>query len=191
LTRTHDPAKLRRGINLAEEIAMRESMGASRGFALGSRVIALALMVAMLLPWTPRVSAEETAADPEKAKLVRQLITMTGSNLIGAQVTDALLQQFRQTFTTVPPEYWTELRKSIKTEELVELIVPVYSKSFTAPELEELIGFYESPIGKKVIATLPKISQESMIAGQDWGKKKATEILEKLKKDGYTPPQGT
>jgi uncharacterized protein len=167
---------------------MRESLRS----VLGSRAIRAGLLaVTLVFSWTGHAAEDAAKPDPEEAKLVRELITITGSDRIGTQVMDALLQQFQQAFTTVPADYWATLRKSLKSEELVELIVPIYAKNFTSAELKELISFYQSPIGKKVVATLPAISQESMVAGQSWGQKKAAEILEKLKADGYKPPQGT
>ena len=156
--------------------------------ALRSLVATAVLALAALAPAAGRVGAEGApAADAQKVKLVRQLISMTGSDRVGEQVMQALIAQFRQTFTNVPAEYWNGLGSKVQIDELLDQIVPLYTKHFSEAELKELIAFYDSPVGKKVIATLPAIAQESMLVGQTWGQKKAAEILARLKADGYEP----
>ena len=59
------------------------------------------------------------------------------------------------------------------------MVIPIYDKYYTETEIKELTDFYATPIGRKVITVTPLISQESMQAGQKWGK----ELGEKLYKD--------
>jgi uncharacterized protein len=166
-----------------EEFAVQESTRVCRGS--GSRAIGLALLTFALVLSPVSFASAAGGPDLEKDKLVRELIALTGSDQIGMQVLDAMLQQFQAAFKAVPAEYWVKLRQGFKAEELVDLVVPIYAKNFSTSELKELIGFYQTPIGKKVIKTLPTIAGESMSAGQAWGQKKAAEILEQLKRDGY------
>jgi hypothetical protein len=49
------------------------------------------------------------------------------------------------------------------------LLVPIYATHLTRDEIEQLIRFYESPVGRRLTAVQPMISQESMAAGQTWG----------------------
>ena len=52
------------------------------------------------------------------------------------------------------------------------------------PDIDGLIAFYESPLGRKVTATLPQITRESMTAGQQWGRAKAEEVMRELHGEG-------
>ena len=61
------------------------------------------------------------------------------------------------------------------------MIIPIYEKHFTHEELKQLIAFYESPIGKKLIKVQPQIMMESMAAGEEWGKKLVQKAMEKLR----------
>jgi hypothetical protein len=54
-------------------------------------------------------------------------------------------------------------------KELVEVLTPVYRKHLTLEDLQALIAFYESPVGKKYAQVGPSILNESMEAGQEWG----------------------
>ncbi|GLB47712.1 DUF2059 domain-containing protein [Neptunitalea lumnitzerae] len=66
-------------------------------------------------------------------------------------------------------------------EDLVAMLTPVYKKHFTMEDLDQLIAFYNSDIGKKLVEKTPMIMQESSQIGQLWGRKLATEIADKIK----------
>jgi uncharacterized protein len=45
-------------------------------------------------------------------------------------------------------------------------VAAIYRKHFTDAELKELIAFYQSPVGKKSLDTMPTIFQESSLVGK-------------------------
>lgn len=45
-------------------------------------------------------------------------------------------------------------------------VAAIYRKHFTEAELKALIAFYQSPVGKKSLDTMPAIFQESSLVGQ-------------------------
>ena len=47
-------------------------------------------------------------------------------------------------------------------------------------ELEEMIAFYETPLGQKMIAKLPVIQQQSAELGGLWAERVAVDAIEKL-----------
>jgi len=47
-------------------------------------------------------------------------------------------------------------------EEVTLQTIRIYSRHFTTEEIEQLAAFYRSPVGKKMIAKMPVIMQESM-----------------------------
>ena len=51
-------------------------------------------------------------------------------------------------------------------DEIIEEIVPLYARHFTTDELRQLAVFYKSPVGAKMLATMPQIMSESMQIGQ-------------------------
>lgn len=40
-------------------------------------------------------------------------------------------------------------------------MVDLYTQTFTEQELKDLVKFYESPLGKKVLTQMPKVTQQS------------------------------
>jgi len=66
-------------------------------------------------------------------------------------------------------------------KELFHKMVPVYAKYFTQEDLEQLIAFYETPIGQKFVNTTPMVMQESMQIGQEWGMELGKKIEKMMK----------
>jgi hypothetical protein len=57
-------------------------------------------------------------------------------------------------------------------------------------EVRDLIKFYESPTGKKLIAVQPAIARETAQASQAWFQQAAQQTVQKLQAKGYQLPQG-
>ena len=60
----------------------------------------------------------------------------------------------------------------------------MYDRDFSSAELRQLISFYQSPIGQKMITELPAVTQESMEAGRQWGMKLGASIASQLRSEG-------
>lgn len=88
----------------------------------------------------------------------------------------------------VPDSFWEEFEATfIKSaqEDLFDLLLPIYQKYITEPELKDIIKFYSTPTGKKFAAKTPFILQDSMEAGQQWGMKLGEQLAKKLQEKGY------
>jgi uncharacterized protein len=91
-----------------------------------------------------------------------------------------MIGNMKKAMPQVPEKFWGDFMKEVHTEELVDLIVPVYDRNLTQGDVTELIRFYESPTGKKFVSVLPKITQESMVVGEKWGRELAMKVMAKL-----------
>ncbi len=124
--------------------------------------------------------AEET----QKQKDIRKLLRITGSGELGTQVMTQMIGNMKKAMPQVPEKFWGDFMKEVHTDELVDLIVPVYDRNLTHDDVKELIRFYESPTGKKFVSVLPKITQESMAVGEKWGRDLAMKVMTKLNQQG-------
>lgn len=122
------------------------------------------------------VRAEETL----KQKDIRKLLKITGSGELGTQVMGQMIGNMKKAMPQVPDKFWADFMKEVHTDELIDLIVPVYDRNLTHDDVKELIRFYESPTGKKFVSVLPKITQESMVVGEKWGRDLAMKVMTKL-----------
>jgi hypothetical protein len=113
------------------------------------------------------------------------MLALTGSGKLGIQVMESLIANFKSHYTNVDASFWNDFMKEVRPEDLVNMVVPVYDRNFTAEEIEGMIVFYSSPLGQKVLAKLPVVMQESMQIGQDWGQELAKKVFQKLQQKGY------
>jgi uncharacterized protein len=67
-------------------------------------------------------------------------------------------------------------------DEMLDTIIPIYQRHLTRTDIEELIRFYSSPVGQKLLREQPQILQESMQAGAAIQRKRMDEYLAKVKK---------
>ena len=95
----------------------------------------------------------------------------------------------------IPADFWKEfaleLKRQVNPQELMDRIVPIYDRHFSEQEIRQLIAFYDSPLGRKISATLPEIQQESLQAGKEWGSELGQRIGDQLNRSlqekGYRP----
>jgi uncharacterized protein len=132
----------------------------------------------------PTLAFAQKKMDPAKEKDIRHLLELTGAATLGAQVMNQMLQTFRQTMPNVPADFWPELQKELNPNELVERVIPVYDKQLNGGEIKDLIKFYETTTGKKLIKVMPAITQESMEIGKAWGRDIGEKVMKKLQQKG-------
>ena len=77
--------------------------------------------------------------------------------------------------------YWRTFESKYDAASLIDEIVPIYQKHLDQRTVNELIVFYQSPTGKKLVASTPTITKESMKTGQSWGQKMAKAAIAELK----------
>ena len=118
-------------------------------------------------------------------KDIKELLVLTGSAQLGKQVASQMFDSFEKMYPQVPAEFWDEFKKEMKTDDLINLMVPIYKKYYTHDEIKDLIKFYKTPIGQKTISVMPSVTQDAMAAGQTWGQEIAMKVLEKMKEKGY------
>lgn len=81
---------------------------------------------------------------------------------------DVVIQPF---VDMVPEQNRDAFKKDLKASmvELYDKLAAVYMESYTEEDVDAILAFYASPVGKKMIAETPEITQKSMQIGQMWG----------------------
>lgn len=145
-------------------------------------VILISLLI--LLPVSAQKVEKGVSQDRSaKIKDIRRLMDITGSGNIGMQVMSNMIESYKKMLPNVPPSFWDGFVKEVDIDSLVEMIIPIYDKYLTHEEIKEIIKFYESPVGKKLIKVLPMITNESMEVGSKWGRDISNKLIEKLQKE--------
>jgi uncharacterized protein len=147
-----------------------------------------AMVSLTLLGLAAPVAAQQGGApvDPAKAATIRHLLDLTGAPRLAIQGMEAMVPAQRTANPNVPPAFWDAFLAHARREvnQLVDSMVPIYAARFTQQELEQIVRFYESPVGRHLNEVQPQILQESMQVGQRWGMQIGKQIGESLSRSG-------
>ena len=148
--------------------------------------VAATLLIAISVPAHAQSASQPEIQDSEKLALIHQLLTTTHAVDLAVSTIENSIAAQRTANTRVPAVFWDRFLAETRNRrgEFEAMVVPVYDRHYSSAELRQLIAFYQSPIGQKVIAELPAITQESMDAGRQWGMKVGASIAAQLKSEG-------
>lgn len=117
-------------------------------------------------------------ADEKFSAAIEKYFELSGSN----KTFDIVLTQMSSMVPETHREWFSEHFSSEAMKDLVASLVPVYQKHYTLEEIEALNAFYESPTGRSIAAKTPAVTEESMIASQQWAMKLLPKMQEEMQK---------
>jgi hypothetical protein len=121
-----------------------------------------------------------TPSNPKEA-LIRDLLKTTGTTDLMQQMKRQIFDSFRKMAPSAGDDVWRELERRFDVNELTEKLIPIYDKYYSAEDLKGILQFYHSPLGQRVLSTMPGVLSESMAIGQEWGRRKGEEIEKELR----------
>ncbi len=158
-----------------------------------------ALTLALLLAWTSMAQGQEAGADR-----VRKLLEVTGTHAqvkitidalrspILAQIKPALRNLATQQGMAIPVNFdqiaEEEYDKafSAAAEEMINEFIPLYQKAYSADDLEKVIAFYDSALGRRLVATNNEVSKVTTamgsVIGAKYGRILAGGIISRMQK---------
>jgi len=149
-------------------------------------------LMVLLLVAVP-VFATEPNPSPKQRELVEKFLAATDSDATGKRMMDAMLAQFEKAFQGESDdeienrETFKMFRERVAKLDLMKAFheeqIRLYAKYFDEKELTDLVNFYSSPTGKKVVDVLPNLLRESMqMASEKLGPQFAR-LAEEVKQD--------
>ena len=137
-------------------------------------------------PGLSQASRSDGAADTAKIALIRQVIAATRAADQAVLAMETGLPAQRAANPRIPAVFWDRFAERGRTRrgEFVELLVPVYDQRFSPAELRDLLAFYQSPLGRRLLEVQPDLTRDAMLAGQKWGMQLGAEIGQELAAEG-------
>lgn len=158
-----------------------------------SRLVAPVLLaVSLVVAGFSVLPSQAQEVAPEQLALARKYVDLTDS----AGVYELTLYEMaRQTFTTFAPQN-PQLEEQLKAaitrtidalklqkDELMNQFAMVYATAFTAEELQQIVAFYESPVGKKLTSKSVENNQAIKAVMGVFTNNLGTEFVTKVKAD--------
>lgn len=141
-------------------------------------------------------SAAGNAADIDqgKAKLIRALIDLTDTSQVKALFSQQLIDRVSSALSmfgpTLSPQTLGVIQQQTRAvvsehiadgDALYSVLAPVYAKHFNLLELNQLVQFYQSPLGQKLVRTSPELLSETLELGSQWGLSLVPEIVQRVR----------
>lgn len=160
------------------------------------RAARVAAMAATLAVAAPVAYAQQPA--PSAIATAKELVTLTGSTALFTPLIAGVIEQSKSVFLQQNPALAKDLNEiaaKLRAEyaprfsELNDEVARLYATHFTEPELKEILAFYKSPTGKKMLNEQPQVVDSSMRFAQNWANALSEDVVGKmrteLKKKGH------
>ncbi len=153
---------------------------------------ALAALVALALFGIVEPAAAQSAPHPSPAAIAiaKQIVVEKGVRTMFEPLVRGVIEKIKNRFLQtnfVLAKDLNEVAASMQQQyasrvnELVDASARIYASHFTEPELKGILTFYQSPLGRKMVAEEPKALDESMVNAGEWGDNLAEEVVNKMR----------
>jgi len=134
------------------------------GFAAGGRLFAQ----------QPLSSHDRAVMDLIKmTKVEQQMATSTESVADAMTKGNPVLAQFRDVIVEWANKYLT-------WNAMLPEVAKLYKETFSESEIRELIAFYQTPIGQKVLVKMPELTQKAFSIGSSIGQAHSDELRQMI-----------
>lgn len=125
-----------------------------------------------------------------KQEKIKELIALSGVFNMSEEVKNQFMLEFKKRYSHVPEREWKQISTKIDANELINQNIEIYGKYFSENEIDDLLKFYKTDLGKKLMKNSIGISDEIRDNSVKWVEKITKDINMNLEKDGYlqSPP---
>jgi len=162
------------------------------------RAVRPAAIAVALVAASSAAHAQQRQPSPASLLVAKQLITVTGATALFNPLIAGVVEQAKNLYLQQNPslakdlnEIANKMRKDLQPRfsELTNEVARLYATHFTEQELKDMLAFYKSPTGKKMLVQQPDVINASMKFAQDWANKLSEQVTaqmrEELKKKGH------
>jgi hypothetical protein len=136
-------------------------------------------------------SVSRPPIDPAKAADIQRLIEVAGMRKLLADTMSGMTANIRPTLErNLPPGpyrnqlidlFFERLQSKLKIQDFIDIATAAYDKYLSDDDIKGLIVFYQTPLGKKTLTTLPQmlveVQAQGMRLGEVAGRDAMTEVL--------------
>jgi uncharacterized protein len=127
--------------------------------------------------------------DPAKEAAIRHLIELTEVSKLGENISNAMVVRVREVMGRAIPadqlskfmdEFTPKYTASAPASAVTDAIVPIYAKHFSMEDIQALTKFYETPLGQRVVKSMPDVAEQSQSVGARIDQKAAIATLRSM-----------
>ena len=153
--------------------------------------LAAILMVAFCARAEAQTPAGHVQRDSAKVAVIHQLLDETHAVDLAMTAMDASIAAQRTANPRIPAVFWDRFSAlaHARRDSLASMFIDIYDRHFSTEDVKQLLEFYKSPVGKKLLVETPEIARESVTVGQAWGAQLGGEVARQLAAEGVQLPR--
>lgn len=162
---------------------------------------ALGLAVLLGVAWTAAAGAQQRPAPPPVAQqthaptpaallIAKEIIDLKGATTTFDPIIPGVVRFHKDLLIQTNPNISRDIEQVAakilneiqgRKTELQQMLARNYAMRFSEQELREVLAFYRSPLGKKLVKEEPLALEDAMKSVDDWSHKLADEVSAKLR----------
>jgi hypothetical protein len=157
-----------------------------------SRLATIVVACAVMLCAGTASQAQTPKPTPQMISLAKQIIDLKGSTNQFDAVLPGIINQAKQVILQTNPMLDADLNvvgQSVlkeftpRLQELHDNVATIYASKFSEKELTDILAFYKSPLGQKIVTTEPKILDESVVMTDTWIKGISDKVIDRIREE--------
>jgi uncharacterized protein len=132
-------------------------------------------------------AANAVTAAPEHpitADQVHEMLQLTGALKLMQQMLDGLMPVLKQSLPPyMPVDVFEDFRRSLLGVDLQAALVTSYQAHISTEDAAQILTFYRTPAGQRLLAAMPLIQKDTQRIGQQMGQQVMVEVLERHKSE--------
>ena len=154
------------------------------------RAVRPAAVAITLVAFGPAAHVQAAQPSPGAMQTAKQLIEVTHTTTVFGPLIAGVVEQAKLLYLQQNPglgkdlnEVAAKIRKELQPRfsELNNEVAILYAKNFTEQELKEILAFYKTPTGQKLLQKQPGVIDASMRFAQTWSNKLSDEVIAKMR----------
>ncbi|HZC57736.1 MAG TPA: DUF2059 domain-containing protein [Xanthobacteraceae bacterium] len=187
--------------NLSPRLVTRFAETRQAGMRFAAAALLALAVTGIAYPAAAQSPAPQAAApqpSPGALLLGKQIVQVKGVKDVFEPIVRGVVQKTKDMFMQTNFMWGKDLNEvafgvekqfTPRISDLIDQSARIYASHFTEQELRDLLAFYQSPLGKKVLAEEPKVLDESMVYAGTWADNLSTEVITamriEMKKRGH------
>lgn len=146
-----------------------------------SRILSVAgLALGLVFAGVPAKAQTQAQPSPAAIAAAKEILAMKHASAMYANAVPNLVERTKETLIASNLNYQKDLNEVApivaknlagREREIGDGMAKAFATEFTEQELKELVTFYKSPLGQKLLTAEPKAIQDSMAFMNQWAQK--------------------
>jgi len=148
--------------------------------------------------FTGAAQAQAQQPSPGALAAAKELLEIKGAQNMLGPIVPGVVETAKNSLMQSNPNLVKELNEvavQLRTElaprssEVIQNFVVLYAQRFTEPELKQIVAFYRSPLGQKLLVDEPTLMDQGFKQAQSWADRLSEQVIarfrDEMKKRGH------